>query len=191
MKVNVVFIFAAMLVSLWACNDTKKSDVKDDNVENSIVETPIVVSADSVVVEQVTEDENLDIRLESTEEIKQMLQTWFEKDGLFNHATELSVLMSKVNAAANAHGSEIGYFDYDVWQETQDETGQEIVNDVAMIGKNMSVASVTIDYGFRKSYRTVILSKESGKWEIVDFVTSSGKSFFLTCNSAMEEIKGW
>ena len=184
-------MFAALSLMVWSCNEEKKSEGKDgDNQKSEVVEskTDNVDSAQEEKV-QVVETEKEVIQESSPEEIKQMLQTWFKKDGWFKHAPALVAIMNKVDEAAYAQGSEVGYFDYDVWQETQDETGPEIVNDVAMIGKNTAVASVTIDYGFRKSDRTVILSNESGKWEIVDFVTSSGESFLLTCHAAMKELK--
>jgi len=191
MKTKVILMFAALSLMVWSCNEEKKSECKEDVEQKPEVVDTKSDNADTAKVEKVqaVETEKEVVPESSPKEIKQMLQTWFKKDGLFKHAPALAALMNSVDDAAYAQGSEVGYFDYDVWQETQDETGPEIVNDVAMIGKNTAVASVTIDYGFRKSDRTVILSNESGKWEIVDFVTSSGDSFLLTCQAAIKELK--
>ena len=192
MNVKIFFIIVAISSLLFACNDAQKNNVPEQKNEGSVVEQKqsdsLMQDSEEPVVTKVEKDEIEDVSNVSEKDLCVMFQSWLDKDGIFKHAPELLKLKNKVDGIATKQGSEVGYFDWDVWQETQDMPGKEIVNRVVMLTNNTAAVSVTIDDGYRPTERTVIISNESGMWKVIDFVSSSGKSFMVTCLDAIEEM---
>ncbi len=128
-----------------------------------------------------------------TEDLKDMLQEWLDKDVniIHYHAPELVKLENKLDDMARARGDMVGYFDEDTWFLLQEEfLGRQVVDNVSMLSTTTAEANITIYYGNNKDNRRVSLEKVSGTWEIVDFwYSDGGKSFKEKCEDGIKEME--
>lgn len=170
--------FMASLLGLYSCGGAQqKSDQEQPDT--------IVVTGVDEVIAQKTEQEMQDASF-----FVDLIAGWGQNTPM---SSALQKAIKEVDDAATAAGSEVGYFDYDLWTESQDPDMSYYTTDVEVVSQEANEAVVKLNlvqYG-EKSPRVLKLAPENDTWVIADFQGSDGKWILEVCAAALGEIKKW
>lgn len=168
----------ASLLGLYSCGSAQQKS--DQEQSDSIVVTGV-----DEVIAQKTEEEMQDASF-----FVDLIAGWGQDTPM---SSALQKAIKEVDDAATAAGSEVGYFDYDLWTESQDPDMSYYTTDVEVVSQEANEAVVKLNlvqYG-EKSPRVLKLAPENDTWVISDFQGSDGKWILEVCAAAMGEIKKW
>lgn len=170
--------FMASLLGLYSCGGAQqKSDQEQPD-------TIVVTGVDEVIAQKTVEE------MQDASFFVDLIAGWGQDTPM---SAALQKAIKEVDDAATAAGSEVGYFDYDLWTESQDPDMSYYTTDVEVVSQETNEAVVKLNlvqYG-EKSPRVLKLAPENDTWVIADFQGSDGKWILEVCAAAMGEIKKW
>lgn len=170
--------FMASLLGLYSCGGAQQKS--DQEQSDSIV----VTGVDEVIAQKAEEE------MQDATFFVDLIAGWGQDTPM---SAALQKAIKEVEDAATAAGSEVGYFDYDLWTESQDPDMSYYTTDVEVVSQEANEAVVKLNlvqYG-EKSPRVLKLAPENDTWVISDFQGSDGKWILEVCAAAMGEIKKW
>lgn len=170
--------FMASLLGLYSCGSAQQKS--DQEQSDSIV----VTGVDEVIAQKTVEE------MQDASFFINLIAGWGQDTPM---SAALQKAIKEVDDAATAAGSEVGYFDYDLWTESQDPDMSYYTTDVEVVSQEANEAVVKLNlvqYG-EKSPRVLKLAPENDTWVIADFQGSDGKWILEVCAAALEEIKKW
>ena len=174
---NVILVLSLMFGMVSCQGTTQKAAETEENAEAPIEEA---VTEPAPVVDE----------FHTPEFIVKTVSEWTQKAPF---TASFAKTIDDVDDAALKKGSEIGWWDYDVWLESQDPDDNGSIADVEVLKVLENEADVKLNlvqYG-SKSPRRLKLTFDGDKWLVADFQNSDGKWITDLCKEALEKISKW
>ena len=175
---NVICLLGLFFGMVSCQGAAQKTAEVGENAEAQVEEAPVEEAAPVV-------DE-----FHTPEFITRTVSEWTQKAPF---TASFAKTMEDVDDAALKKGSEIGWWDYDVWLESQDPDDNGSIADVEVLNVSGNEADVklnVVQYG-SKSPRRLKLTLDGEKWLVADFQNSEGKWITDLCKEALEKIAKW